>query len=172
MLKGSNLSNRTNSTLKLIVNSLKFKMFLSVCSIRYTVLFNRNFSNFAVIIILIVSGNKLTLAVLFGTGEKAHESIWVLPSRESCQELLLCLPQGIHLHQIGEFVFDTLSKLAWILPITLCSINCKETKISDAEDLCISVRKSCAGSSTVPLLPLGLCVQLIEDSQDEMGNQD
>lgn len=122
-------------------------MFLSVCFIRYTVLFNRNFSNFAVIIILIVSGNKLTLAVLFGTGEKAHESIWVLPSRESCQELLLCLPQDIHLHQIGEFVFDTLSKLAWILPITLCSINCKETEISDAEDLCISVRKSCAGSS-------------------------
>lgn len=128
MLKWSNLSNRTNSALKLIVNSLKFKMLLSVCSIRYTVLFNRNFIHFAVIIILVVSGNKLTLAALFGTGGNAHESSWLLPSRESCQELLLCLPQDIHLHQICEFVFDIVNELAWILPITLCLINCKEQR--------------------------------------------
>lgn len=85
---------------------------------------------------------------------------------------LLCFPWDIHLHWISEFVFDTLKELAWILPVTLCWINCEETKISDAGDVCISLRKSCAGSSAVPLLPLGLCVQLIEDSQDEMGNQD
>lgn len=79
---------------------------------------------------------------------------------------------GLHLHRICEFALDTLSELAWILLLTLHLINCKETKISDAEDLCISVRKNCAGSSAVPLLPLGLCVQLIEDCQDEMGNRD
>lgn len=49
-------------------------MFLSVWSIRYTALFNRNLLPFAVIIISIVSGNKLNLAALFGTGEKAGES--------------------------------------------------------------------------------------------------
>lgn len=147
--------------------ALYLKMCLSVCSIRFTALINRSLLPFAVIIISIVSGNKLNLAALFGTGEKAGESSWLLPSRERCQVLL-----AQDIHWICEFVFDTLRELAWILPLTLHLINCKETKISDAEDLCISVRKSCAGSSAVPLLPLGLCVQLIEDSQDEMGNQD
>lgn len=138
------------------------KMFLSVYSIMYTALFNRNLINFAVIIILIVSGNKLMLAVLFGTGEKANESSWFLPSREKCQVLLFDLPQDIHLHWICEFAFDTLNGLAWILPLTLCLINSKETNISDAEALWITVRKSCAGSSAVSLLPLGLWVPLIE----------
>lgn len=147
-------------------------MFLSIYSIRCTALFKRNLIHFAVIIILIVSGSKLILAVLFGTGKRLMNPANSSPAGRDARWFLFCLPQDIHLHRICEFVFDTLSELAWILPFTLCLINNKETQISEAEALCIPVRKSSAGSSAVSLLPLGLCVQLIEDSQDEMGNQD
>lgn len=144
--------------------ALYLRMFLSVCSIRYTVLFNKSLIRFAGIIILIVFGNKLTLAVLFDPADSSPAG--GVPGASA-------LPAtGNPLAGICAFVFDILKELAWILPLALCLISCKDTKISDAGDLCISVRKSCAGSSSVPLLPLGLGVQLIEDSQDEMGNQD
>lgn len=71
-------------------------MFLSVCFIRYTVLFNRNLICFAVIIILIVSGNKLTLAVFESScsspaGRGARCFCSACHRKSTCMDLCICL---------------------------------------------------------------------------------